>query len=200
MPHEKSPSIALTLLPLVGGLLLVACERAPSAGSTVSGQQATASSPTASSSGTEAADPIVPSGWKTVTEGIWTFSVPDDWVGGGMYHPEGAISSSGLPNIFCVTGVRGLSEAGVVDDNLRIMIGFGSMTKTPMTVCGQDGYLAEGSEGLALFYAFEPRDGDGADTETAIRAVWCTAPSSSRFSQYEAVFRHAIESVECSAD
>lgn len=104
----------------------------------------------------------------------------------------------GVAQTFCVTGVNEIEETGIGDNRLKYMVGFGFLNKTPKTVCGKDGYMVEGKEGLALLYEFEPRPGYG--PEFAVDAIWCTASSSSMFRQYEAIFRHIIDSVECSSD
>ena len=147
MFHRKRIFSAVTLCLLVCSLGLVSCggksndEPAESA----KGSAGTSSS---SRSGTEAADPIVPSGWKTVTSDNWTFSIPDDWVEGSMrtYHPRDAVNSMGVAHTFCVTGVIAIKETGVSDDNLTYMVGFGPLNKTPKTVCGMDGYMVEGGK------------------------------------------------------
>jgi hypothetical protein len=155
--------------------------------------------PPASGSGTETADPIVPSVWKTVTYENWTFSIPEDWVEGLMaYHPKRAVNSMGVAQTFCVTGVQAIEERGVRDARLEFMVGFGPLTKTPKTVCGKEGYMVEGKVGLALFYEYEPRAGYG--PKFAINAIWCTTSSSYKFRQYEAIFRHVIESGDCSTN
>ena len=199
MLHKNRTFLTVTLVLWVCALILVGCDSNSDEANAVSEQGAKTNS-TASALGAKSADPIVPSAWKTVSDGKWTFSIPEEWnEESGLYHPEGAVSSStGIPYIFCVTGIRGLAKPDAVDDDLKMIIGFGPLTKTPMTVCGQDGYMAEGSAGIALFHLFEPRAGPG--SKFAIDAIWCKASSSSRFSQYEAIFRHIIESVDCSSD
>jgi hypothetical protein len=198
MFQKKRIFSAVTLCLLVCALGLVSCggKSNDEPAESTKGSARTSSS---SRSGTEAADPIVPSGWKTVTNDNWTFSIPDDWVEGlGTYHPKGAVNSMGVAHTFCVTGVIAIKETGVSDDNLTYMVGFGPLNKTPKTVCGMDGYMVEGKEGLALFY--EPHYEPGYGPELAIDAIYCTASSSSTFRQYEAVFRHIIDSAECSAN
>jgi len=159
--------------------------------------QGTAKTQVASAPNAEVADVIVPSGWKTVTSDNWTFSIPDDWVKKSRtYHPKGAVNSMGAASTFCVTGVDEIEETGIGENRLKYMVGFGPLTKTPMTVCGKDGFMVEGKEGLSLFYEYEPRPGYG--PKFAVDAIWCTAPSSSTFRKYEAIFRHVIGSVKCS--
>jgi hypothetical protein len=199
MFHKKRTFLTVIPVLLVCALFLVSCGTESNDEGTVSKQEKTIS-PAASASGTKAVDPIVPSGWKTVTSDNWTFSIPDDWVEGSMrtYHPKGAVNSMGVAHTFCLTGVNEIEETGIGDDLLKYLVGFGPLNKIPKTVCGKDGYMVEGKEGLALLYEFEPRPGYG--PEFAVDAIWCTASSSSTFRQYEAIFRHIIDSVECSAD
>lgn len=199
MHHKMKTVIAVALSLLVYVLVFVSCSQESNDADVVS-KNGAATPPKASHSNNGAADPIVPSGWKTVTSDNWTFSIPDDWVEGSMrtYHPEGAVNSMGVAHTFCVTGVNEIEETGVEDDRLKYMVGFGPLNKTPKPVCGKDGFMVEGKEGLALLYEFEPRPGYG--PEFAVDAIWCTASSSSTFRQYEAIFRHIIDSVECSAD
>ncbi len=198
MFQKKSMFSIVTLSLLVCALGLISCGgKSNDVPAESTKGAARTSSP--SRSGTEAVDPIVPSGWKTVTSNSWTFSIPDDWVEtSGTYHPKDAVNSMGVAHTFCVTGVMAIGETGVSDNNLTYMVGFGSLNKTPKTVCGKDGYMVEGKEGLALFYDYVSRPGDG--PEFAIDAIYCTASSSSTFKQYEAVFRHIIDSAECSAN
>jgi hypothetical protein len=198
MFYKMKAGIPLTLVALFCALILVACGTDSNDANVEPGQGA-AKTQAASAPSAEAVEIIVPSGWKTVTSDNWTFSIPDDWVEGmGTYHPKGAVNSMGVAHTFCVTGVMAIGETGVSDDNLTYMVGFGSLTKTPKTVCGKDGFMVEGKEGLSLFYEYEPRPGYG--PEFAIDAIYCTASSSSKLRQYEAVFRHIIDSAECSAN
>ena len=196
MFYKMRTGTTLTLVALFGALVLVACGT-DSNDANVEPEQGAAKTQAASAPNAEVADVIVPSGWKTVTSDNWTFSIPDDWVESSMaHHPKDAVNSMGVAQTFCLTGVIAIEETGVSDDNLTYMVGFGPLTKTPKTVCGKDGFMVEGKEGLALFYEYKPRPGYG--PEFAIDAIWCTTQSSSTFRQYEAIFRHVIESVECS--
>jgi len=200
MFQKKSMFSIVTLSLLVCALGLISCgDKSNDEPAESTKGAARKSSPSRSS--TKAVDPIVPSGWKTVTSDNWTFSIPDDWVDGLMrtYHPpKDAVNSMGVAHTFCVTGVMAIGETGVSEDNLTYMVGFGPMTKTPKTVCGKDGYMVEGKTGLALFYEYESKPGSG--PEYAIDAIYCASPSSTTFRQYEAVFRHIIDSAECSAN
>jgi len=198
MFYKMKVGIPLALVVMFCALILVACGTDSNDATSVS-EQETAKRSRASAPTAQAVEIIVPSDWKTVTSDNWTFSIPDDWVeGSGMYHPKDAVNSMGVANTFCVTGVMAIGETGVSDNNLTYMVGFGPMTKTPKTVCGKDGYMVEGKTGLALFYAYESKP--GYVPEYAIDAIYCTAPSSTTFRQYEAVFRHIIDSAECSAN
>ncbi|HDQ39444.1 MAG TPA: hypothetical protein ENN39_00200 [Desulfonatronum sp.] len=198
MIHMMRTGMPLTLVALFCALILAACGT-DSNDATALSKQGTAKTQAASAPSAEAVEIIVPSGWKTVTSDNWTFSVPDDWVESSRtYHPKGAVNSMGVAHTFCLTGVIAIEETGVSDDNLTYMVGFGPLTKTPKTVCGKDGFMVEGKEGLSLFYEYEPRPGYG--PEFAIDAIYCTAQSSSTFRQYEAVFRHVIDSAACSAN
>ncbi len=196
MFNKMRTGATMTLLAVFCALVLVACGTDSNDANVEPGQGTIKTQP-ASDPNAETADVIVPSGWKTVTSDNWTFSIPDDWVEGSRaHHPQDAVNSMGVAQTFCLTGVIAIEETGVSDDNLTYMVGFGPLTKTPKTVCGKDGFMVEGKEGLALFYEYEPRPGHG--PEFAIDAIWCTTQSSSTFRQYEAIFRHVIESVECS--
>ncbi len=198
MFYKMRTSMPLTVVALFCALVLVACGTDSNDATAVSGQE-TAKKSIASAPSAEAVETIVPSDWKTVTSDNWTFSIPDDWVESSeTYHPKGAVNSIGVAHTFCLTGVIAIEETGVNDNNLTYMVGFGPLTKTPKTVCGKDGFMVEGKEGLSLFYEYEPRPGYG--PEFAIDAIYCTATSSSTFRQYEAIFRHIIDSAECSTN
>jgi hypothetical protein len=193
---QKRTFIAVTLNLWVCILLLAACGGESKDENAVSAKGATMT-PAASESRTGADAPIVPSGWKTVTDWKWSFSIPEDWIEDHLYHPEGAVSSmTGAPNIFCVIGARTIPEGKTAEDELKAMLGT-PLTKTPMTVCNENGSLVEGKNSLALVFEDEALTSSG--RMPGINYIHCRAPSS-RFNQYEPIFRRILDSVDCSAD
>ncbi|MFN2354410.1 MAG: hypothetical protein ABR512_07795 [Desulfopila sp.] len=198
MFHRKWTFIAATLGLWVCLLVLAACSGDSTDENATSAKEAT-TTPSASESKTGAAVPIVPSGWKTVSDGHWRLSVPEDWVDdAGFYYPEGAVSSmTGAPNVFCVISARTIAEGKTQDDELKAMFGSNPLTKTPITVCNADGFRVEGQNSFALIFEDEALTSSG--PMPGIEYIHCRAPSSS-FSQYETIFRHILESADCSTD
>lgn len=200
MFHYKRTFTVVNMGLLVCALVLVACGTESSNEGAVSGQEA-ASPPAASASATEAVAPIVPSGWKTASEGDWSFDIPEDWVDdSGMYYPE-ELADRVMPGVLCQIGSRVIASDGTVEDELEALYGPGPWTMTPVTVCDADGHLLEASDAgrryLSLIFEYEASTSSG--QMPAIEVFNCLA-SSSRFGQYEAIFRRILESTRCRAD
>ncbi len=206
MFHNKRTFIVVTMGLLVCALVLVACGTESNNEGAVSGQEA-AARPAASASGTEAVAPIVPSGWKTASEADWSFDIPKDWVDNlGMYYPEelaDKLADGVWPHTICQIGSRVIASDGTVEDELKALYGPGPWTMTPVTVCDADGHLLKASDAgrmyLSLVFEFETFTSSGQMPAPAIEVFSCSA-SSSRFGQYEAIFRRILESTRCRAD
>lgn len=190
----------LTVFPvlLVCALMLVGCGANSDDADEVSGQRTTTTSQVAAPD-PKPAEPIVPSGWKTVTDGSWRLSIPVDWIDdSGFYYPnEAANSMTGAPKIFCVIGARTVPEGETAEDELKSMLGSAPLTKIPMTVCNRSGYMVVAKRNLALVFEQEASTSFG--QRAAIEYINCRAPSS-KFSQYESIFRRILESVNCSTN
>jgi hypothetical protein len=199
MFQKKRTFLTVTLGLWVCALIFFGCDANSNDADAVSRQGATTTSP-ASVPGTKSAEPIVPSGWKTVSDGQWSLSIPEDWVDdSGFYYPkEAANSMTGAPNIFCVIGTRTIPEGKTAEDELGAMLGSVPMNKTPKTVCDRDGYMVEAKNNLALVFELEASTSFG--QRAAIEYINCGTPSSSKFNQYEPIFRCIVESTNCSPD
>jgi hypothetical protein len=206
MFRKKRTLIVMALGLCVCALALIACGTESDEGGAVAEQKA-AATPAASQSGTEAADPIVPSGWKTASEGDWSFDIPVDWVeDSGMYYPEelaDRLAAGVWPHTICQIGSRVIASDGTVEDELEALYGPGPWTMTPVTVCDADGHLLEASDAgqmyLSLIFEFETLTSTSTEEVPAIEVFNCSA-SSSRFGQYEAIFRRILESTRCRDD
>ncbi len=199
MFQKKRTFSSVTLGLLICALVLVGCNANSNDADAVSGQKETTTSP-ASAQGKAPAETIVPSGWKTVSDGQWSLSIPEDWVDdSGFYYPEEAANSmTGAPNIFCVIGTRMIPEGKTAEDEFKSMFGSALLNKTPVTVCEKDGYMAEAKSNLALVFEYEASTSFGQGA--AIEYINCGTPTSAKFKQYEPVFRRILESAHCPAD
>lgn len=200
MVHNKRTFIVMALGLCVCALALFACGTESDDGRAMSPQEATVP-PAASPSGAESVAPIVPSGWKTASQGDWSFDIPEDWVDEPfMYYPE-ELADRLMPGIRCEIGSRVIQPDGTVEDELGALFGPGPWTMTPVTVCNQDGHLLEagdvGRRWLSLVFEYVASTSDG--EMPAIELFICSA-SSARFAEYEAIFQRILESTRCRDD
>ncbi len=199
----RNQTISIVMVAGLCALALIGCDRKPDQEGGVSGR-ASAAPIAASAQGTEA---IVPSAWKTVSEADWSFDLPLDWAGdAGMYYPEelaDRLAAGVWPHTVCQIGSRVIASDGTVEDELEALFGPGPWTMTPVTVCDADGHLLEASDAgrmhLSLVFEFETLTSTSSVEVPAIEVFVCST-ASSRFGQYEAVFRRILESTRCRTD
>lgn len=199
MFHNNRTFLAVALGLWVCVLILVGCGSDSNDTNAVSEQEASTTS-SASTTDAKSADPIVPSAWKTVSDRPWRLSIPEDWVDdSGFYYPKESVNSkTGAPSIFCVIGTRTIAEGKTAEDELKAMFGSAPLNKSAMTVCNRSGYMVAAKTNVALVFELEASTSFG--QKTAIDYINCGAPSSSKFNQYEPIFRRILESANCSAD
>ena len=191
MFHKNRTFLAVALGLWVCALIIVGCGTDSNDTNAVSEQEASKNS---------SADPIVPSAWKTVSDRPWRLSIPEDWVDdSGFYYPKESVNSkTGVPSIFCVIGTRTIAEGKTAEDELKAMFGSAPLNKSAMTVCNRSGYMVAAKTNMALVFELEVSTSFG--QKGAIDYINCGAPSSSKFNQYEPIFRRILESANCSTD
>lgn len=198
MVHHKGKSTALALGLCVSALVLIGCSRESDDPGAVPRQESPAPTAAPVSRTAAVAGPIEPTGWQTVSSGDWSFEIPDDWVDdASMYYPA-ELADRLMPGTVCQIGTVMSSSGWTVEDTLESSFGPPPWTMTPVTVCNEDGHLLEANDvgRSSLSLVFEDEEATVMYEMPIIKVFDCST-FSSRFGQYESIFRRILESTRC---